>query len=192
MLDILFDARVIAAIIALTGTFYAIRSTNRLGHLKSKVDDLNLAFSKEKQSSDQAYQKLRHDFEVRLKAADSVQTELIDLRDTASVLLAALEAAADSTNFTNEIKHNGIKAAKRMSLFYPPNTSFAEELNTQLSWAVLQLQGQRSESSVRSITALNMNIWKLTSNLMQDLHKNNGLDRDKYLKMEPYRAENVV
>lgn len=184
-------AMIISALLALCGVIYGIKVTNKATELKIKLDRTTLELAKEKHVSDEAHKRILISHDLAGRSAEAVYKELKELRNEAAILFATIEAAEISGEISEERRYGAILSARKLSLFYPPETKFQEEVNNQIERTLELLYQRNIQDAHRAITALKMNIWKLISFKMEELNEHNSIDNENLKRLAPYETKDV-
>lgn len=189
--DVRSLAMIISALLALSGAIYGVRITKRATELKLRLEQTTLELAKEKHTSDEAHKRILFSHDVAGRSAEAVYKELKELRDAASILFASLELLEINGKISEEQQYEAILNAKKLSLFYPPETNFQEEINLQIEMALEFLHGRNAQNARRAITALKMNIWKLTSFKIIEFKGHSYISNEEFKKLEPTKIKEV-
>lgn len=184
-------AMIISSLLALCGVIYGIKVTNKAAQLKIRLELTTLELSKEKHVSDEAHKRILISHDIAGRSAEAVYKELQELRNAAAIFFASIEAAEISGEISEERRYEAILSARKLSLFYPPETKFQGEINNQIEM-VLELLYQRNiQNARRALTALKMNIWKLISFKMSELNNHNSIDNENLKRLTPHEMKDV-
>lgn len=186
-----FLGMIISALIALCGVIYGVKVTNKATKLKIDLDRTTLELAKERHVSEEAHKRILLSHDLAGRSAEAVYRELQELRNAAAILFATIESAEISGEISEERRYEAILSARKLSLFYPPETKFQEEVNNQIERTLELLYQRNIQDARRAITALKMNIWKLISFKMRELNEHNSIDNENLKRLAPYETKDV-
>lgn len=193
MVEIFTDGRsfatFISAIVAFCSVIYSVRVNMKHNELKINLDQANLELNDAKNRSEENHRRILFAHEVSGRLAEETYQELTDLRDSAAILFASIQVAEDTKEVSNELIYNAVLNAKKISLFYPPGTTFQEELNIQIETALSVMYGRADKNVDSVIAALRLNVWSLINLKTNELKEYNGRDDTKSRNLEPYKPK---